>query len=206
MGQKVHPLGFRLGIYENWDARWFARRAYGKEVLQDLSIRKFLQGQLSKSDVAKVVIERAGDNVRLTIHSGRPGMVIGKRGQGIDQLRKLLLDKFGVNMDVSVQEVQVPELNARLVAASIADQIERRANFRRIMKKASFSATKAGATGIKICCAGRIGGAEIARTEWLRTGSVPLHTLRSNVDYACVPAQTVYGVVGVKVWICKGSY
>jgi small subunit ribosomal protein S3 len=206
VGQKVHPIGFRLGIYNDWDARWFSRNSYGKELVKDLAIRKFLKDRLSRGDVSKVVIERTGDSVRIIVHSGRPGTIIGKKGQGIEQLRKDLSAKFGINMDVSVQEVANPELSAVLVATGIAEQIERRASFRRVMKKSGFSTSKAGAAGIKICCSGRLGGAEIARKEWFRSGSVPLHTLRSNIDYANVEAKTIYGIVGIKVWICKGSY
>ncbi|MFC1854523.1 30S ribosomal protein S3 [Candidatus Dependentiae bacterium] len=206
MGQKVHPLGFRLGIYDDWRAQWFAKRGYGEILSDDLKIRKYLATQLEKGDVARVDIERAGDSVRLVIHSGRPGMVIGKRGQGIEQLRHELFKRFGKNVDISVKEVQSPEADAQLVASNIADQIVRRASFKRVMKKAGFAAMKAGVAGIKICCSGRLGGAEIARKEWLRLGSVPLHTLRSDVSYASVTAGTTYGCVGVKVWICRGSH
>ncbi|MCK4517861.1 30S ribosomal protein S3 [Candidatus Babeliales bacterium] len=206
MGQKVHPLGFRLGIYDSWRAQWFAKRGYGDILHNDLEIRKFLAGQLERGEVARTDIERAGDSIRLVIHSGRPGMVIGKRGQGIEQLRQVLFKKFKKHVDISVKEVASPELSAQLVGANIAEQIVRRASFKRVMKKAGFAAMKAGAVGIKICCAGRLGGAEIARTEWLRLGSVPLHRLRSKIDYASVTAHTTYGCVGIKVWICSGSH
>ena len=206
MGQKVHPLGFRLGIYDKWRAQWFAKRGYGDILSDDLEIRKFLAGQLERGDVARIDIERAGESIRLVIHSGRPGMVIGKRGQGIEQLRQVLFKKFKKHVDISVKEIASPELSAQLVGANIAEQIVRRASFKRVMKKAGFAAMKAGGVGIKICCSGRLGGAEIARKEWLRLGSVPLHTLRSNIDYASVTAATTYGCVGVKVWICSGSH
>lgn len=206
MGQKVHPFGFRLGIYEDWNAHWFAKRSYGKNLIEDLQIRKYLKDRLNDIDVAKTVIEKAGKNIRLIIHSSRPGGVIGKKGQGIDQLKVDFAKKFGKQVEVSVQEVRSAEISAALVAKSIAEQIEKRASYKRLMKKAGFAALKAGAKGIKICCSGRIGGAEIARSEWLRLGSIPLHTLRSNVDYSLAEAKTIYGMIGVKVWICKGSY
>ena len=206
MGQKVHPFGFRLGIYEDWNAHWFAKRSYGKNLIEDLHIRKYLKDRLNDIDVAKTVIEKSGKNIRLIIHSSKPGAVIGKKGQGIDQLKVDFLEKFGKQVEVSVQEVRSAETTAALVAKGIAEQIEKRASYKRLMKKAGFAALKAGAKGIKICCSGRIGGAEIARSEWLRLGSIPLHTLRSNVDYSLAEAKTIYGMIGVKVWICKGSY
>ncbi|MBT4595213.1 30S ribosomal protein S3 [bacterium] len=206
MGQKVHPLGFRLGIFEDWSVKWFSRLSYNKEVAEDLGIRKYLKTRLSDTDIAKLVIEKAGQSVRVIVHSAKPGALIGKRGQGITQLRDDLLKKFGKNVEISVKEVKVPEIDAAVVAKGITSQIERRVNFKRLMKRAGFAAMKSGAKGIKICCGGRLGGAEIARKEWLRLGSVPLHTLRSNVDYAAVEAKTIYGIVGVKVWICKGTY
>ena len=206
MGQKVHPVGFILGVYEDWQGHWFAKKNYGKEVLEDFSIRDFLKKRLSESYISKIIIDKAVDNVRVTIHTVKPGVVIGRKGQGIEQLKVDLAKLVQKNIDISVQEVRVPEINARLVAESIADQLEKRVSFKRLMKKAGHSALKAGAKGIKICISGRIGGAEIARTEWLRLGSVPLHTLRANVDYALAEALTTYGLIGVKVWICKGEY
>jgi len=206
VGQKVHPLGFRLGVYEDWKAHWFAKKSYGSELLEDIKIREYLRRVLANSEVAKVIIDKAGENIKVIIHSGRPGVVIGKKGLGINQLRKDLYDKFKKNIDISVQEVRIPELDAQLIAANIAAQLERRASFKRLMKKSGFAAMKSGAKGIKICCAGRLGGAEIARSEWLRLGSVPLHTLRSNVEFANVEAKTTYGMIGVKVWVCKGEY
>ncbi len=206
MGQKVHPLGFRLGIYEDWSAHWFAKKSYGKEVLEDFAIRRYLKGKLNDSDVAKVVIEKAVDNVRIIIYASRPGSIIGKKGQGIEQIKQELHQQLKKNIEISVQEVKAPEINANLVAKSIAEQLEKRVSYKRLIKKAGFTALKGGAKGIKICIAGRIGGAEIARVEWLRLGSIPLHTLRCNVDYALAEANTTYGVIGVKVWICKGEY
>lgn len=206
MGQKVHPLGFRLGVFEDWNAHWFAKKNYGEEVLEDLRIRRWLKKRLNDVDIAKLVIEKAGKNVRVIVHSSRPGLVIGKKGQGIDQLRADLLKEFNKNVEVSVQEVKNPDLQAALIAKSIAEQISKRANFKRLMKKAGFLALKAGAKGIKILCSGRLGGAEIARSEKLALGEMPLHTLRSCIDYSLAESKTIYGIIGVKVWICKGEY
>lgn len=206
MGQKVHPVGFRLGVYEDWQAHWFAKNSYGLDVLEDFQIRRFLKTRLNDSDISKIVIDKAVENVRIVIFASRPGMIIGKKGQGIEQLKVDLAKVLRKNIEISVQEVKVPEMSARLVAKSISDQIEKRVNYKKLMKKAGFAALKSGAKGIKIAVAGRLGGAEIARTEWLRLGSVPLHTLRVNVDFALVEAHTTYGMIGVKVWICKGEY
>ena len=206
MGQKVHPVGFRLGIFEDWQARWFAKKSYGSELLEDLHIRKFLKTRLNDIDISRLVLEKAGDNIRIVISSARPGFIIGKRGAGIDQLRNELYKKFKKNFDISVQEVKRLEIDAALVAKSIAEQIVRRVNYKRAMKRAGYGALKSGAKGIKICCAGRLSGAEIARSEWLRLGSVPLHTLRADIQYFLAEAKTTYGMIGVKVWICKGEY
>lgn len=206
MGQKVHPLGFRLGIYEDWRAHWFAKSGYGDALMEDFAIRRFLKDRLNNADTAKIVIDKAGENMRITISSSRPGVVIGKKGQGIENLKRVFFDKFKKNVDISIQEIKDQDTNAVLVANAIAEQLERRASFKRVMKKFGHTAMKAGAKGIKICCAGRLGGAEIARSEWLRLGSVPLHTLRSNIEYALAEAKTTYGIIGVKVWICKGEY
>ncbi len=206
MGQKVHPVGFRIGIFEDWRARWFSKKSYGKELLEDLEIRKFLKKTLNFEDIDKIVIEKAGENIRVILHSSRPGFIIGKRGMGIDRLKSDFYAKFKKGIDVSVQEVKNPELSASILAKSIANQLVRRVSFKRAMKKAGFAAMKSGAKGVKVCCAGRLDGAEIARSEWLRLGSVPLHTLRSNIDYSLAEAKTTYGIIGIKVWICKGSY
>lgn len=207
MGQKVHPLGFRLGVFEDWNAHWFARKKdFGKVLIEDFQIRELLKSRLNYRDVEKVVIDKAADNIRIIIFSSKPGVIIGKRGQGIEQLKGFLFDKFKKNIDISVQEVKNAETSATLVASSIAEQLSRRASFKRLMKRAGFAAMRSGAKGIKICCAGRLGGAEIARSEWLRLGSVPLHTLRAKIDFALVEAKTTYGIIGVKVWICKGEY
>jgi small subunit ribosomal protein S3 len=206
VGQKVHPFGFRLGVYEDWNAHWFSKKSYGADVMEDFFIRNYLTSKLSRTDLSKVTIEKAVDNIRVIIHASRPGLVIGKKGQGIDQIKQDLHKKLKKNVDISVQEERAPEVNAKLVAESIAEQLEKRVSFKRLMKKSAFAALKGGAKGIKICCAGRLGGAEIARSEWLRLGSTPLHTLRANVQYALAEAHTIYGIIGVKVWICKGEY
>jgi small subunit ribosomal protein S3 len=206
MGQKVNPIGFRLGIYRTWPSRWFARRNYGDLVIEDIKIRSFLENHLDKAEVASIEIEKAGDNVRVIIHSGRPGAIIGKRGQEIDTLKQQLSKYLSKNVEVAVQEVKKPELDATLIARNIAAQLEKRVSFKRAMKRAAQSAIRAGARGIKICCGGRLGGAEIARKEWVRVGSVPLHTLRSDIDYGFAEADTTYGKIGTKVWVCRGDF
>lgn len=208
MGQKVHPIGFRLGIYRNWDAAWFAKsKRYGVLLLEDLEIRRFLERELESAEIAKIEIEKSGDVVRVVIHSARPGVVIGRKGQGIDDLRKRLAKVLNKGtVEISVQEVAKPELDATVVAKNIAAQLVKRVSYKRAMKRASASALRAGAQGVKICCSGRLQGAEIARTEWIRDKSVPLHTLRSDIDYGFAEAKTTYGIIGVKVWIYKGEY
>ncbi len=207
MGQKVNPKGFRVGVYRDWDARWFARRNYGDQLLEDMKIRNFLAKRLRNGEVSRVEIEKAGDNIKIIIHSGRPGILIGKKGQEIDNLRKEIAKIVKKNaIEISVQEVKNPDLDATLVALNIAGQLERRGSYKKAMKRAAANTLRAGAKGIKICCAGRLNGAEIARTEWLRMGSVPLHTLRADIDYGFIEAQTTYGKIGVKVWIGRGEY
>lgn len=207
MGQKVHPRGFRLGVYADWDARWFTRGSYGECLLEDLKIRKFLDKQLANAEAARMEIEKAGDLIRVIVHSARPGIVIGKKGQEIENLRNKLASYLKKpNVEISVQEVQNPDLNATLIAKSIAEQLERRVSFKKAMKRAAVTVMRGGAKGIKICCSGRLGGAEIARTEWTRVGSVPLHTLRADIDYGFKEALTTYGIIGIKVWVCKGEY
>ncbi|MFT6765606.1 MAG: small subunit ribosomal protein S3 [Alteromonas naphthalenivorans] len=207
MGQKVNPKGFRVGVYKDWDARWFARKNYGDQLLEDLKIRFFLAKRLRNGEVSRVEIEKAGDNIKIIIHSGRPGILIGKKGQEIDNLRKEISKIVKKNaIEISIQEIKAPDLDATLVAANIAGQLERRGSYKKAMKRAAASTLRAGAKGIKICCAGRLNGAEIARTEWVRMGSVPLHTLRADIDYGLVEAQTTYGKIGVKVWIGRGEY
>ena len=209
MGQKVHPIGFRLGIYRGHDARWYApTRLYGASVIEDLSvIRPFITKWVGRAEIASIEIEKAADTVRVIINPGKPGMIIGKGGQGINELRAALAKKLGrQGVDVSVQEVKRPELNASLVAQNIASQLERRASYKRAMKRATMSAMRSGARGINICCSGRLGGAEIAREHWTREGSVPRQTLLSDVDFALAEAKTTYGIIGVKVWICRGTF
>lgn len=207
MGQKVHPKGFRLGVYGDWDARWFARKSYGQELLEDIKIRNYLSKALENAEISRIEIEKASDNVRVVLHSSRPGVIIGKKGQEIEGLKNglsSLLNKKAV--EISVQEVKNPELNATLIAKAIADQLVKRASFKKVMKRAALSAIKAGAKGVKISCSGRLNGAEIARQEWTRVGSIPLHTLRSDVDYGFAEAKTTYGIIGIKVWVCKGEF
>lgn len=208
MGQKVNPVGFRTGVYKDWDARWFApTHAYGKHLLEDIKIREMVESQLKHAEIARVEIEKAGDNLRIILHSGRPGVVIGKGGKEIDDLRRYFANKLNkANVEVSVQEVKKPELNATLVAKSIADQLERRVSYKRAMKRAVAAAMRAGAQGIKVAVSGRLNGAEIARSEWTRMGSIPLHTLRADIDYGEAEALTTFGLIGVKVWIGKGEY
>ncbi len=207
MGQKVNPLSFRLGIFEDWSAHWFAKKnGYSKELLEDFEIRRYLLKRLNEVDIEKIVIDKATENIRIIIHSAKPGVIIGKKGLGIEQLKNDLYNVFKKNIEISVQEIKNPELSATIIAKSIADQLVKRVSFKRLMKKAGFAALRAGAKGIKICCSGRLAGAEIARSEWLRLGSVPLHTLRANVDYASAEALTTYGKIGVKVWVCRGEY
>jgi small subunit ribosomal protein S3 len=206
VGQKVHPKGFRLGLFEDWQAHWFSKGRYGADFMEDFKMRQFSNNLLGTSDIARVIIDKAVDNVRITIHSAHPGVIIGKKGHGVELLKSDLNKMLKKNIEISVQEVRDPEIDARLVAESIAGQLEKRASFRRLVKRAGYAALKVGAKGIKICVSGRIGGAEIARSEWLRLGSVPLHTLRANVDYALAEAFTTYGLIGVKVWICKGEH
>lgn len=210
MGQKVNPIGFRIGIYRDWPSKWFATdKKYAEMVFEDLKIRKYLETKkaLAGAEISSIEIEKGVDKLKIIIFAARPGVAIGKKGQEIDSLRKELSVMFKRdNVEVSVQEVKVPELDAVVVSKAIADQLEKRASFKKIMKKAATAAMKAGARGIKICCSGRLGGAEIARTEWIRVGSTPLHTLRSDIDYNFAEALTTYGKLGVKVWICRGDY
>ncbi len=206
MGQKVHPIGFRLGVFRTWNARWFAKSDYKKYLQEDFRIREFLGKRLEKAEIASMNIERAGEDIRVEVHSARPGLIIGKRGQEIESIRTDLTKEFGKTIDLSIQEVKVVEHSAQLVAKSIAEQIERRVGYKRLMKKAGHSVMKSGARGIKIRCAGRLAGSEIARAEWLRLGCVPLHTLRSDIDHALVEAHTTYGIIGVQVWICRGEF
>ncbi|MEM8877513.1 MAG: 30S ribosomal protein S3 [Pseudomonadota bacterium] len=206
MGQKINPIGFRLGINKTWDSRWYADRPeYGELLHEDMQIREWLKKQLKQAAVAKIVIERPHKKCRVTIHSARPGIVIGKKGADIERLRRKLSEMTNSEVHLNIVEVRKPELDATLVAESIAQQLERRVSFRRAMKRAVQSAIRLGAEGIRINCGGRLGGAEIARTEWYREGRVPLHTLRADIDYGTATAHTAYGTNGVKVWIFKGE-
>ncbi len=205
MGQKVNPIGLRLGINRTWDSRWFARKDYGPQLHEDLKLRKFLGQRLSQAAVAAVVIERAAKKTRITIHSARPGVVIGKKGADIEKLRVDIAKMTNSEVSLNIVEIRKPEIEAKLIAEGIAQQLERRVAFRRAMKRAVQSAMRFGAQGIRINCSGRLGGAEIARMEWYREGRVPLHTLRADVDFGTATAKTTYGTCGVKVWVFKGE-
>jgi len=203
VGQKVHPTGFRLGINKTWVSRWYAENDFGKLLQEDLTIRKYLKKKLYQAGVSKIEIERATNKIRINIFTSRPGMVIGRKGAEIDQLKKELQTITDKEIYINIHEVKKPDLDAQLVAESIALQLIRRVAFRRAIKKSVSTALKFGALGIKVSCSGRLGGAEIARQEWYREGRVPLHTLRANIDYGFAEALTTYGLIGVKVWINK---
>ncbi|WP_339802906.1 30S ribosomal protein S3 [uncultured Marinobacter sp.] len=206
MGHKVNPTGMRLGVIKEHNSVWYAeKREYAKKLLNDIQVREFLDKRLLKASVSKIVIERPAQNARITIHTARPGIVIGKKGEDVDRLRREVSDMMGVPVHINIEEVRKPDLDARLVAQNVAGQLERRVMFRRAMKRAVQNAMRQGAKGIKIQVGGRLGGAEIARSEWYREGRVPLHTLRADIDYATYEAHTTYGVIGVKVWIFKGE-
>lgn len=205
MGQKVNPIGFRLGINKTWSSKWFARRNYGDFVLEDFEIRKFLKRRLTQAGVSRIDIERAANKVRVKIHTARPGLVIGKKGAEIENVKRALENKIKREVIIDIQEVRKPEVDAQLIAENVAMQLVRRVSFRRAMKKAVSSSLRFGALGIKIACSGRLGGAEMARREWYRKGRVPLHTIRADIDYGFAEAFTTYGVIGVKVSIFKGE-
>lgn len=205
MGQKTHPIGFRLGVNKTWASRWFSVREYSNFLHEDLKLREFLKKKLNHAGVAKVDIERLANKVKINIHTARPGIVIGKKGTGIDQLRAEVQKLSKSEVFINIMEVRKAEADAQLIAASVADQLQKRIAFRRAMKKAMSQAFKFGVKGIKIQCAGRLGGAEIARTERYAEGSVPLHTLRADIDYGFAEAYTTYGQIGVKVWVYKGE-
>ena len=206
MGQKINPVGFRLGINRTWDSRWFASKAeYGRLLHEDIRIRAMLMKDLKQAAISKIIIERPHKKCRVTIHSARPGVVIGKKGADIDKIRKSVAALTASEVVINIVEVRKPEVDATLVADSIAQQLERRIAFRRAMKRAVQSAMRLGAEGIRINCSGRLGGAEIARLEWYREGRVPLHTLRADIDYGVGTAHTAYGTCGIKVWIFKGE-
>ncbi|HLT24423.1 MAG TPA: 30S ribosomal protein S3 [Ignavibacteria bacterium] len=205
MGQKTHPVGFRLGVINTWDSNWYDEKDFSKKLQEDLLIRGYLRKRLEKAGVAKVAIERTLKKITLTIHTSRPGFVIGKSGKEISQLESEIKKITNKDVKINVFEIKKPELSARLVAENIANQISNRVAFRRAMKGAITSSMRMGAEGIKVMCAGRLGGTEIARTEQYKEGRIPLQTLRADIDYASVQAQTVYGIIGVKVWICRGE-
>lgn len=206
MGQKVHPNGIRLGITKPWISTWYAGKDYADNLHSDWEIRKFLTEKLKTASVSKIVIERPAKSVRITIHTARPGVVIGKKGEDVEKLRKAIAKiSHPASVQINIAEIRKPELDAQLVAQSITSQLERRVMFRRAMKRAVQNAMRLGAQGIKVEVSGRLGGAEIARTEWYREGRVPLHTLRADIDYSTAEAHTTYGVLGVKVWIFKGE-
>ena len=205
MGQKVNPNGLRLGINKTWSSRWYSKTDYAKLLHEDLEIKKYIQEKLSTASISKVIIERAAKKLRLTVYSSRPGIIIGKKGADIESLKNKLTEMSKLEVYLDIKEVRKPEVEAKLVAENIASQLEKRISFRRAMKKAVQSSMRLGAKGVKIVCSGRLGGAEIARTEKYHEGSVPLHTLRSDIDYATAEAETTYGICGIKVWINKGE-
>ena len=205
MGQKVHPIGFRLGITKTWVSRWYAEKEYPKFIVEDYNIRSFIKNKLYHAGISKIEIERAVNRVHIKIHTARPGVVIGKKGTEIEKIKSDLERKLKRETMIDVLEVRHPEIDAQLVAENIALQLERRVAFRRAMKRAVTTALRFGAKGIKVECSGRLGGAEMARTEWYREGRVPLHTLRADIDYGLAEAKTIYGIIGVKVWIFKGG-
>ena len=205
MGQKTHPIGNRLGIVKTWDSRWYAKKGYSTQLLEDISIRRMLKEKLFHAGVPKIEIERAGQNMRVIIHTARPGIIIGKKGSEVEKLRKELKEITGKEVSIDIKEVRKPEVDAQLVAENVALQLEKRVAFRRAMKKSVASALRFGTLGVKISCSGRLAGAEIARSEWYREGRVPLHTFRADIDYGYARARTTYGVIGVKVWMYHGD-
>ncbi len=205
MGQKVNPLGFRLGVIKSWDSQWFAGKNYAAFIEDDYKIRQFLKNKLYHAGISKIEIERWAKRIRLRIYAARPGIVIGKKGSEIEQLKKELEKMVPQEVVIDIQEVRKPEVDAQLVAENVALQIVRRVAFRRAMKRGVSSAMRFGAQGIKVCCSGRLGGAEMARTEWYKEGRIPLHTLRADIDYGFTAARTTYGIIGVKVWIFHGE-
>jgi small subunit ribosomal protein S3 len=205
LGQKTHPIGVRLGITRTWDSRWYLKKGYADQLIEDTSIRKEIKEKLYHAGVSKIEIERAGQKIRVIIHTARPGIIIGKKGSEVEKLRKDLELISGKQASVDIKEIRKPEIDAQLVAENIALQLEKRVAFRRAMKKAVASALRFGAQGIKITCAGRLAGAEIARTEWYREGRVPLHTFRADINYGFATAKTTYGIIGVKVWVYSGD-
>ncbi len=205
MGQKTHPIGLRVGIIRGWDSNWFESKSYAAKLLEDKKIRGYIRKRLQKAGIASIIIDRTSKNIILTIHTSRPGVVIGKSGKEIAQLEQELKQITDKEVKIQITEVKRPELNAFLVAENIASQLEGRISFRRAMKGSITSAMRMGAEGIRVMCAGRLGGAEMARTEQYKEGRIPLHTIRADIDYATATAQTIYGSIGIKVWICRGE-
>ena len=205
MGQKVHPTGFRLGYIRSWDSKWFRESGYAAWLLEDMKLREYVRRKLKSAGISRIDIERAADKCKVNIYTARPGIVIGKKGAGIDQLKGELQKLAESEVFLNIHEVRKPETDAQLVAESIAQQLERRVAFRRAMKKAIQSAQKAGIKGVRVACSGRLGGAEMSRREWYREGRVPLHTLRADIDYGFAEALTTYGIIGCKVWLFKGE-
>lgn len=207
MGQKVNPIGFRLGVFKKWLGAWFAgKNSYGKVLKDDFKIRQFLSKNLSKTDYSAIEIERIGENTRVIVSSGKVGAIVGRGGSGIEKLRSDLKKFMGSSIDLFVKEQKNADMSAFSIASSVADQIENRANFKKVLRRVSYSVLRAGVKGFKIRISGRLGGAEIARKEEFKHGSIPLHTLRAKIDYALVEAKTVYGILGIKVWVCYGEY
>ncbi|MEJ2659852.1 MAG: 30S ribosomal protein S3 [Desulfobacteraceae bacterium] len=205
MGQKVNPIGLRLGIVKTWESRWFSDKKYAEYIRVDYNLRKFIKKKLFHAGISRIEIERSAKRIRLRIHTARPGIVIGKKGTEIERLKKEIEDKVSQEVTIDIQEVRKPEIDAQLLAENVAMQIERRVAFRRAMKRGVTSAIRFGALGVKVICAGRLGGAEMARTEWYREGRVPLHTLRADIDYGFTEARTTYGTIGIKVYVFKGE-
>lgn len=205
MGQKTHPTGFRLGVIRTWDSKWFDEKDFAKKLKEDLMLRKYVKNRLQRASVSKIVLERTPKKITLTIHTARPGIVIGRKGAEVDKLKEELQRITGKDVQLNISEIKRPELDAQLVAENIASQLAGKISFRRAMKKAIMSAMRMGAEGIRISCSGRLGGAEMARREQYKQGRIPLHTLRADIDYARADSYTTYGLIGVKVWICKGE-
>jgi len=205
LGQKTNPIGFRLGIIRTWDSRWFDEKDFAKKLKEDLMLRKYVKNRLQRASVSKIIIERTPKKITLTIHTARPGIVIGRKGAEVDKLKEELQRITNKDVQLNINEIKRPELDAQLVAENIASQLAGKISFRRAMKKAIMSAMRMGAEGIRISCSGRLGGAEMARREQYKQGRIPLHTLRADIDYARADSYTTYGLIGVKVWICKGE-
>ncbi len=205
MGQKINPIGLRVGINRTWDSRWYAGRDYADKLIDDLKLREYVKNHLKAAGISKVIVERAAKSTKVTVHTARPGVIIGKKGADIEKLRQQLSRRAGGEVSLNIVEVRKPEVDAQLVAEGVAQQLERRVSFRRAMKRAVQNSMRFGAQGIRINVSGRLGGADIARTEWYREGRVPLHTLRADVDYGTAEALTTYGIIGVKIWLYKGD-